>query len=205
MSSETPNQGSQKKPPIPTPAKRIPAFNIDRRGDRLYEIIYLHKWFAISSILLFLFTIGMVLVDYSREWKQYQRTFNRMQIQRAQQDLQKASSSLDRNKLQQMQQQLNAMRGEQQQNEAEIEKIQKQLNDLSAKRYAVNQNYQFAKATYDSEKYEYEEAVAYKRSTAQKLGDRLKETEKRMNDYKAEVEKTEIEQRAANAELRRAE
>ena len=81
MSSETPNEGGHKKPPIPTPAKKIPAYIIKKRGDRLYEVIYLHKWFAISSILLFLFTVAMVLVDYSREWKRYQREFVRLQIQ----------------------------------------------------------------------------------------------------------------------------
>lgn len=52
MTSETPNESGQKKPPIPTPAKRIPAFSIDRRSDRLYDINHLHKWFALSSILL---------------------------------------------------------------------------------------------------------------------------------------------------------
>ena len=81
MSSETPNEGGHKKPPIPTPAKKVPAFNIEKRGDRLYEIVSLHKWFAISSLLLFLITIAMVLADYSREWKKYQRDFVRLQIQ----------------------------------------------------------------------------------------------------------------------------
>ena len=60
MSSETPNVGN--KPPIPKPAKKIPAINIEKRGDRLYEVDHLHKWFAISSLLLFLFTVGMVLL-----------------------------------------------------------------------------------------------------------------------------------------------
>ncbi|PYR91474.1 MAG: hypothetical protein DMG19_04280 [Acidobacteria bacterium] len=119
MSSETPNEGGHKKPPIPTPAKRIPALNIEKRGDRLYEVIYLHKWFAISSILLFLFTVAMVLVDYSREWKRYQREFVRLQIQRTQRDIQQVSSSLDRAKFQQLQQQLQQIRVQQQQNEAQ--------------------------------------------------------------------------------------
>ena len=86
MSSETPNEGGHKKPPIPTPAKKIPALNIEKRGDRLYQGDSLHKWFAISSILLFVITIAMVLVDYSREWKKYQREFNRLAIQRTQTD-----------------------------------------------------------------------------------------------------------------------
>ena len=201
MSSETPNEGGHKKPPIPAPAKRIPAFNIDKRGDRLYEVIFLHKWFAISSILLFLFTVAMVLVDYSREWKRYQREFVRLQIQRTQRDMQQVSSSLDRAKFQQLQQQLQQTRAQQQQNEAQIDKIQKQLGDLNAKYYAADENYRFAKARYDSDKYEYEEAAATKRPNAPKLAEKLRETEKQMNDYKAQSEKLTLDIRAVNAEL----
>src|SRR5713226_392135 len=201
MSSETPNEGGHKKPPIPTPAKKIPAFNIEKRNDRLYEVIYLHKWFAISSLLLFGFTVAMVMVDYSREWKKYQRDFNRLQIQRTQKDMQQASSSLDRAKFQQLQQQLQQTRSQRQQNEGQIDKIQKQLSDLNAKYYAADENYRFAKAVYDSDKYGYEEAVARKEPNADKLGQKLKEQEKRMNDYKAQSEKLTLDIRAANAEL----
>src|SRR5437667_2214173 len=201
MSSETPNDGGHKKPPIPTPAKKIPALNIEKRGDRLYEVIYLHKWFAISSLLLFIITVAMVMVDYSREWKKYQRDFVRLQIQRTQRDIQQASSSLDRTKFQQLQQQLQQTRGQQQQNEAQIEKIQKQLSDLDARYYAADENYRFSKAVYDSDKYEYEEAAAYKQSNAQRLSEKLRETEKRMNDYKAQGEKLTLDIRQANADL----
>jgi len=201
VSSETPNDGGHKKPPIPTPAKKIPALNIEKRGDRLYEVNSLHKWFAISSLLLFLFTIAMVLADYSREWKKYQRDFVRLQIQRTRQDMQQAASTLDRGKLQQVDQQLQQSRTQQQQNEAQIEKGQKQVNDLSAKLYGVDENYRFAKAVYDSEKYEYEEASAHKASNAERLGEDLKKTEKRMNDYKADLDKTTLDLRAANEEL----
>ena len=90
MNTETPNDGGLKKPPIPTPAKRVPAINIEKRGDRLYEVDLLHKWFAISSLLLFVFTIGMVVADYSREWKKYQRSFVRLQIEKARSDRQQA-------------------------------------------------------------------------------------------------------------------
>src|SRR5712691_5256670 len=106
VSSETPNEGGHKKPPIPTPAKKIPAFNIDKRGDRLYTIDSLHKWFAISSLLLFIITIAMVLADYSREWKKYQRGFVRLQLDKTQKDIQQANQSLDRAKIQQIDQQL---------------------------------------------------------------------------------------------------
>ncbi len=201
MSTQPPNEGGHKKPPIPTPAKKIPALNIDRRGDRLYQVHNLHKWFAISSLLLFVFTVGMVLADYSREWKKYQREFNRLQIQRTQQEMQQVSSSLDRAKYDQLNQQLQQARAEQQQNEAGVERLQKEIKDLDAIKYRVNQNYQFAKATYDSEKYEYEEASAYKKPNVDKLKQKLDKTEKEMNEYKAELDKTDVEMRSKTGEL----
>ncbi len=201
MSTEPPNEGGHKKPPIPTPAKKIPALNIEKRGDRLYEVVMLHKWFAISSLLLFLITIGMVLADYSREWKRYQRDFVRLQISKTRSDMQQAAGTIDRAKYGQLDQQLKQARASQTQNEAQIDKIQKQLSDINAKLYAVDENYRFSKAVYDSDKYAYEEAAAHKASNADKLGTKLKDTEKRMNDLKAELEKVTLDQRAAQAEL----
>jgi mono/diheme cytochrome c family protein len=201
LSSETPNEGGHKKPPIPTPAKKIPALNIEKRGDRLYEANSLHKWFAISSLLLFIFSVGMVLADYTREWKRYQRDFVRLQTQKTQQDMQQIAGSLDRTKLAQIDSQLKQTEGQQQQNEAQIEKIQDQVSDLNARLYAIDQNYRFAKAIYDKEKYDYEEALAHKASNTQRLGDQLRETEQQMNEYKAELDKTTLELRAANADL----
>jgi cytochrome c2 len=201
VSSETPSDGGQKKPPIPTPAKKIPALNIEKRGDRLYEVNSLHKWFAISSILLFLITIGMVLADYTREWKKYQRDFLRLQIQKTTSDVQQANRSLDRAKLQDVDQQLRQSQTQQQQNEAQIEEIQEKVNDLNARLYATDQNYRFAKAVYDTEKYDYEEALAHKASNAQRLREQLRATEKEMNDYKAELDRVTLDLRAANADL----
>ena len=105
-----------------------------------------------------------VLVDYSREWKKYQRDFVRLQIQKTQKDIQQVSSSFDRNKLTQLDQQIKQVRGQEQQNEAQIGKIEKQVSDLNARQYAVDENYRFAKARYDSDKYEYEDAAAHKAS-----------------------------------------
>ena len=201
MSSETPNEGGHKKPPIPTPAKKIPAMNIEKRNDRLYEAVSLHKWFAISSLLLFFFTMVMVWVDYAREWKTYQRTFNRMQIERTRADIAKATSAFDRTKFNALSQQLQQAVAQQQQDAAQIEVAQKKLDDLRAESYRVNQNYQFQKAYYDTDKYTYEEHLARNDSDVATRKTKLDESEKKTNDYKAEVDKLSLDIRAAQAEL----
>jgi len=159
MSSETPNSGHA-KPPIPTPAKKVPAWNIEKRNDRLYEANRLHKWFAISSLLLFIFTVVMIMADYSREWKRYQREYSRISIQRAQQDVRKALGSVDRNKYKQLQTDLAAAQKSQAQNASEISKAQKALSDLQATFVRIDTDYKNSKAKYGTEKYDLDEAVA---------------------------------------------
>ena len=108
MSTEQPQEGGHKKPPIPTPAKRVPAYNIEKRGDRLYPVQTLHKWFAISSLLLFVFTVGTVVQDYSREWKQYQREFNQISVRNTIDDVLTAADSIDTAKRDELQKSLAA-------------------------------------------------------------------------------------------------
>ncbi|MBI4474899.1 MAG: c-type cytochrome, partial [Acidobacteria bacterium] len=201
MSSETPHGGGSNKPPIPPPARKMPAINIETRGDRLYEVNNLHKWFAISSLLMFVITIAMVFQDYAREWKVFQREFNRMSIERTQADIEQVVGSIDRTKLEQLDQQLQQMSAAQQQNEAQIEQIQDRIDDLNARKFALNQNFQFEKAIYDAEKYEFEEALARQASNVDRLRERLAETEQEMNGYKAELEQVTIDLRNAETEL----
>lgn len=167
MSSETPN-GGHAKPPIPTPAKKVPAWNIEKRNDRLYEITTLHKWFAISSLLLFVFTVVTIMADYSREWKHYQREFTRLSVERAKQDMNKAAGALDRNKLQQYIADQKAAQKSIDEHAAKIGEIQKALDGLNADFYRIDNDYKNAKAFYEHDKYSLDEAVATARKDPKK-------------------------------------
>ena len=123
MSTEQPQESGHKKPPIPTPAKRVPAYNIERRGDRLYQVQTLHKWFAISSLALLVFTIGTVLKDYSREWKQYQRQFNEISVRNTVQDALAVRENTDFTKYSQLQADLNTATEAEKQSSAQINEL----------------------------------------------------------------------------------
>jgi hypothetical protein len=154
VSTEQPQEGGHKKPPIPTPAKKVPAYNIEKRGDRLYEVQTLHKWFAISSLLLFVFTVGMVLQDYTREWKRYQREFSQLSVQTTRDEVIAARDARDLAKRDQLTQDLAAAQDTEKQNSAQINELEKKITDLTARWIRVDQNYRFLKAEYDAEKYE---------------------------------------------------
>jgi len=192
LSSETPS-GGQKKPAIPPPAKKDPALNIAQRGDRLYNVDSLHKWFAISSLLLFAFTVWMILNDYSREWRQYQRGFNQLSISRTQADMDSAAGAIDANAFAALQTDLAAAQTELQTNQGEVDRIQGVLDGLNAELYAADQNYRFEKATYDVEKYTYEAALAAGALNAESLLSQSQETLGQMGAYELHVEELTIE------------
>jgi hypothetical protein len=146
VSTEQPQEGGHKKPPIPTPAKKVPAYNIEKRGDRLYEVQTLHKWFAISSLLLFVFTVGMVLQDYTREWKRYQREFSQLSVQTTRDEVIAARDARDLAKRDQLTQDLAAAQDTEKQNSAQINELEKKITDLTARWIRVDQNYRFLKA-----------------------------------------------------------
>ncbi|HEX4999385.1 MAG TPA: c-type cytochrome [Terriglobia bacterium] len=199
MSEETP--GAQKKPPIPTPAKKHSAFNIEKRSDRLYKVDTLHKWFAISSLLLFGFTVAMMMADYAREWKKYQREFNRMAIEKTREDMQEARDAIDKDKQAEIQKQLDAAREELDQHNGEIATIEKTLGGQNSRYYAVNQNYQFTKAIYDSEKYECDEANAHEAPNAVKVCEKMQDTEAKLNAYQMERDQLTIDIARSKDEL----
>ncbi len=200
MSSETPS-GGPKKPAIPPPAKKDLALNIGQRGDRLYQVDNLHKWFAISSLLLFAFTVWMILNDYSREWRQYQRGFNQLSIERTQADMDNAAGAIDADAFTALQTDLAAAQAELQTNQTEVDRIQDVLDDLNADFYAADQNYRFEKATYDVEKYDYEEALANGASNAESLRIAAEETLAQTTEYELRVEELTIQIRTSEEEL----
>ena len=123
-----------KEPPIPPPAKIDAALNISLRGDRLYEIDHLHKWFAISSLLLFAFTD----VDDRRRLHQRVATVPAI-FQAAERPTDPTGHGQPRLALltvpgtKNFEGQLVQAEAEVAQNEAEVERIQAVLDDLDAR------------------------------------------------------------------------
>src|SRR4051812_48455180 len=73
-------------------------------NDNFYKRETLLKAFAISSMVMLVFTIWMVLDDYGREWKGYQREFAAIQQKKFQQLADEAKTKVDENKLKELEQ-----------------------------------------------------------------------------------------------------
>ncbi len=68
------------------------------RGDTHYRVDKLNSWFLVSSLLLLVAAFWMVIDDWSRPWKRYQREFRAIEAERARADLetQAAQAALQR-------------------------------------------------------------------------------------------------------------
>ena len=162
-----------------------------------YNVDFLNVVFAASSLFLFLSVIWMVWDDYDREWKTTQRRFSNLELQVTQAQLQQASRSVDRAKLQQMQAQRQAAEKNVAANQARVDELQAKLKDADNKLLRATLDMQYMKATYDQDRYDFEASraagtgnVARKQQIAEEEAKKLDDLE--LARQKAEAEKAEI-------------
>jgi len=121
-----------------------------------YNIDFLNVVFAASSIFLLLSVFWMVWDDFDRDWKNTQRRFTSLEMQVTNQQLQLATAGVDREQLQLAQQQRAAARQAVAANGAKVDELQDVVDELGARLGLESQDYQFAKATYDVDRYAFE-------------------------------------------------
>src|SRR5207344_404827 len=123
-----------------------------------------------------------------------QRDFARLSIERAQSDLNKANVGLDRNKLTQYIQQMQAAKKSQDENAQKIKPLQDELDKLNADYYRIDTDLKNSKAIYGTDKYTLDESVATamrdpkKQPEADKARKVLEEDEKKVSDLTAQRE-----------------
>ena len=128
-----------------------------------YNVDFLNVVFAASSLFLFLSVIWMVWDDYDREWKNTQRRFAELEYQVTQASLEQASRGVDQTKLAELQAQLAAAEQNIAANSRRSTSLEAQHAEVDARLARESQDYQFAKATYDQDRYDFEAARAGRR------------------------------------------
>src|SRR6185503_5734618 len=154
-----------------------------------YNVDFLNVVFAASSLFLFLSVVWMVWDDYDRDWKNTQRRFAQLQYDVTRAQYQQAGRAVDKGKLQQLQQQLAAAEKNVAANKAKVDELQKQLDDVNIRLDRAQRDYQYTKATYDHDRYDFESARAANMAGFAKKGEAVAELEKRLSDLNLQVEK----------------
>ena len=121
-----------------------------------YNVDFLNVVFAASSIFLFLTVMWMVWDDFDRDWKNTQSRFNQLDMEVTQQQIQLSERTMNKAKVQQLEQQRAAAQKSVDGNKQKVDELQAQIDTLSARLDRETQDYQFAKATYDVDRYAFE-------------------------------------------------
>src|SRR5579872_3184437 len=146
-----------------------------------YNVDFLNVVFAASSLFLFLSVIWMVWDDYDRDWKNTQRRFEDLQVQVTRAQLQQAARGVDRTKMQQLEAQLQAAQKNVAANQKTVDELQAKQKDAAKKVQRATLAYNYAKATYDQDRYDFEASrAAGSSSAAQK--DQIQTKEKQQLD-----------------------
>jgi mono/diheme cytochrome c family protein len=160
-----------------------------RDTDHAYDINRLNMFFAITSIVMFLFFAWILWQDYDRQWKGYQAKF--LQLERART---KASEAEELDKLksdaeyQKVLADLKAAEDELDRQNKEYEKAKDQQTAIQGVWYRADQAFRFKKAEFESRRYDYEEAVADHPKDAPKLKSGLDQSEEQMKTLSADLD-----------------
>jgi hypothetical protein len=130
--------------------------------DHHYNIPRLNRAFFWTAMALTVIFIGMVVADYSRDWKVIQRTFLKLDARLTRQAALTARRKALGEEHARMIAELKAARSEIAAHRATLRKLDAKLKELDPKLYLADQQYKFTKASFDAQRYKYEDALANK-------------------------------------------
>src|SRR5712691_526878 len=157
--------------------------------------------FALTSIgMLIAFTV-MIWDDYDREWKKYQKTFNRLEVTVTKEQAEQALGKVDAGRRQDLQAEMERAKQEEGQRKGEIKKAQSDRDKLEGEWYAVDQDFRFTKAEIDVARYDFEEAAHKSLKSANQKQKRLQELIARWEDLNKKLEDVNARKDAADKQL----
>jgi cytochrome c2 len=144
--------------------------------------------FLWSSLGLLAATALMVGYDYIRGWKWFQREFMRMQQERIEQDLRAEQQKTNKAQLADLDKQMKQSEVDIAAHRAQYLVAQKDLDSWEGIHYAADQDYRFAKARLDAQRYIAEAAVVQKAADAAQQQAEYKRQEKHVTDLNARLQ-----------------
>lgn len=139
-----------------------------------YDLQKLHKLFAFAALTLLISLMALFAKDYSKQWKVYQEEYRKLEIEKA-----KVKYDLETNDLAKNQDYQNLLKEKNEAQEklkasaGEVETLKRHITALNSTIKILTQQSQFAKAEYDTLKYDFEVARAHNAPKVSKLKERL--------------------------------
>jgi hypothetical protein len=127
------------------------------RGDTHYRVGKLNAWFAGASLLLLVTTFWMVIDDWSRPWKQYQRQFRALDAERARMQLDTPEAQAVVAEEERLRDELEAAQADLARRQGEIQEAEQELRDLRNRAFIATEAEKKAKQVYNWERWVVEE------------------------------------------------
>lgn len=169
----------------------------------LYSVPKTFFWFFVVSVLLTASLVGIVLIDYNRPWKDYQKKFTAMKLKKAEGELEQAAKGVDAKQLEDLKKQLAAAEAGVQAHRADIRSLDQKAAGLATRVTVANTHYQTLKQYQDSYRYFFEEARLHKSADAASYGKKLKAITPKVDAAKLELEKIQQEKDGAEADKKK--
>ncbi len=128
--------------------------------DHHYDIPRLNRAFWWSAAALTLVFVVMIVADYERDWKMFQRVFLRLDAKLTRETALEARRKALDEEHSRLVGELRQARAEVASHRESLRKLEAKLKDLDPKIYLADQQYRFTKASFDAERYKYEDKLA---------------------------------------------
>src|SRR5262245_42194548 len=136
------------------------------RGDTHYHVPLLNGWFAVSSLLLLIASVWMVLADWNRPWKHYQREFRDVEIKKAEAVLDSPDARKAADEERRLAAELAETRGRVESGRTGLDAAQAELVQLKARQFVATEEEKKAKQEYNWERYLVEEERQHRQDPA---------------------------------------
>ncbi len=170
------------------------------RGDTHYHVPNLNFWFLLSSVILLVTAVWMVIDDYSASWKEYQREFRKIELERTDAELASERAQAVIAEEARLQAQLDLVRKGLLSRQGEIDAVGAEITALKGAVFNSIESAKKAKQEYNWERYLIEEHRLHDGDPEYGAA-KLAEYEQRMIDGAIEQERDEIALGAKEAEL----
>lgn len=162
---------------------------MEQHDERYYNTRKLNLLFAIASVLLFLSLVLLLKDDFSRSWKDYQREFQALEIEKTNEKYGGVVNTLkDSQEYQDLQKQLTQAQEEFNVNCPDLDQADKKQGKLKARNDILNQKYRVTKAEFDTAKFNYEDTLGKHHGNLAKAQKRYEQLGKEVDELKTAIE-----------------
>ncbi len=127
------------------------------RGDTHYHVPKLNLWFALSSVILLASSVWMVIDDWSRSWKDYQRAFFKLEVDRSHAALETPDSQTALKTEAELEAELEKAKADLQQRHADVAAQEEELLQLKGRQFKATEAEKSAKQEYNWARFQFEE------------------------------------------------